>query len=233
MNAVLKQVVDESPGVRSFRLETTSGDLTYKPGQWLYVTLPALSYPDERGARRHFTISSSPTEQYLQFTTKLSESGFKKTLWEKKEGDELEVRGAFGSFFLDPSDTSPRVFLAGGIGITPFRSMIRYIEDTESTIPVTLIYSAKTPEELIFFKTLEESHRVKTVFTITEEAGDDGWSRERGRISPEMITAHVPDWKSQTFWVCGPPTMVAALTDMVSDMGLPAEQVRSEEFIGY
>ncbi|KKU38554.1 MAG: Oxidoreductase, 2Fe-2S and FAD/NAD(P) binding domain protein [Candidatus Amesbacteria bacterium GW2011_GWA1_46_35] len=122
MIARIIEIVDEAKDIKSFRLQPEQ-EMKYVPGQWFYVKL-------DENLKHHFTISSSPTENFLQFTTKYrEESDYKKALWQKRAGDSLEINGPFGSFVLDEKDTSPRLFIAGGIGITPFRSMIKYATD--------------------------------------------------------------------------------------------------------
>ena len=125
MKVIITDIVDEAKDIKSFRLQPV---IKYLPGQWMYVTIPQPSTLSPQ--KHHFTISSSPTEPFLQFTTKYrQESDYKKALWQKRAGDSLEINGPFGSFVLDEKDTSPRLFIAGGIGITPFRSMIKYATD--------------------------------------------------------------------------------------------------------
>lgn len=163
--------------------------------------------------KHHFTISSSPTENFLQFTTKYrEESDYKKVLWTKKVGDELEINGPFGSFVLDEKDTTPRLFIVGGIGITPFRSMIKYATDKKLTLPITLLYSVKNKDDAAF---------VDLPYTQIIE------SEKEGRLDEGKIKKYCPDWQDRSWWVCGPPAMVEAVM-----LFAPAGS-RSEEFTGY
>ena len=105
----------------------TDKKVTYFPGQFMYFTIPTLIYPDKRGNTRHFTLSSSPTEKYISNTTRIrKESGYKQTLAQLKKGDKIEVEGPSGTFIVDEEEKGPHVFIAGGIGISPFRSMLKY-----------------------------------------------------------------------------------------------------------
>src|SRR3989344_2458531 len=126
MKAIFVEVIKETAGISSFKLEPET-PIKYKPGQWVDVRL----MDNGRWTMKHnFSLSSSPTEDFLQFTTKYRrESEYKKALWSKRAGDAVEIRGPFGEFVLDTSDRRPRMFIAGGIGITPFRSMIKYMTD--------------------------------------------------------------------------------------------------------
>ena len=208
MTAKIIEIIDEAQDIRSFKLQAK---MEYLPGQWFYVKL-------DENLKHHFTISSSPTEDFLQFTTKFrEESDYKKALWQKKVGDELEINGPFGGFTLDKKDTTPRLFIAGGIGITPFRSMIKYVSDKQLTLPIKLLYSVKTKDEGAFIYDLRFMiHDLRIVETETE-----------GRLGEMKIKQLIPDWKDRSWWVCGPPAMVEAAM-MFAPTG-----ARSEEFTGY
>ena len=211
MTAKIIEIIDEAQDIRSFKLQAK---MEYLPGQWFYVKL-------DENLKHHFTISSSPTEDFLQFTTKFrEESDYKKALWQKKVGDELEINGPFGGFTLDEKDATPRLFIAGGIGITPFRSMIKYISDKQVTLPLALLYSVKNKNEGAFVKYLDEL-RIKNYELRTIE------TEKEGRLDKEKIEKHCPDWKERTWWICGPPAMVEAAM-MFAPTG-----ARSEEFTGY
>jgi glycine betaine catabolism B len=214
MKAIITNIIKETEDISSFRLKPDE-ELKYMPGQWMYVRLsPELKH--------HFTISSSPTEPFLQFTTKSTGSEYKKELWTKKTDDTVEINGSFGSFVLDESDTTPRLFIAGGIGITPFRSMMKYLLDKNSDLPHTLLYSVKSANEAAFKDLLLSSSNTRVIETELE-----------GRIDEEKIHKYCPDWKERTWWVCGPPSMVIAFVELAQKMGVAPEKIKSEEFTGY
>ena len=209
MIAKIIEIIDEAKDIKSFRLQPV---IKYLPGQWMYVTLSK-----NLTLKHHFTISSSPTESFLQFTTKYRwESDYKKALWQKRVGDELEITGSFGSFTLDENDTSARLFIAGGIGITPFRSMIKYVTDKQLTLPITLLYSVKNKAEAAFANELLVHSSLFIVETTTE-----------GRLNKEKIAKYCPDWQNRTWWVCGPPAMIETV------MAFAPLASKSEEFTGY
>ncbi len=139
MKLKLIDVRDEARSTKSFFWQAEKA-VSYIPGQYFYFTLPKLNYPDPRGATRHFTLSSSPTEGVtLRNTTRIrEESGFKKSLSELPVGSEIQGEGPNGTFILDEKEPGPHIFIAGGIGITPFRSMIKYASDKNLTIPIYL-----------------------------------------------------------------------------------------------
>lgn len=239
MKLKLVEKREEAKGTKSFFWESEK-PVNYIAGQYYYFTLPSLKYPDPRGATRHFTLSSSPTEgNLLRITTRLrQESGFKKTLDELEIGSTIEGEGPEGTFILDEKEPGPHVFLAGGIGITPFRSMIKYAADKNLNIPIHLIYSNSIPEEIAFRAELEGSAKdhpnIKVDMTITKpEESKEKWSGLTGRIDENLIPKLVTNLNDNIFWVCGPPAMVDAMEQTLGKLNLSAGKVRSEKFTGY
>lgn len=202
-------------------------------GQYVKVTVDH-KHPDERGTSRFFTIASSPTESYLMITTRIIQSSFKKTLIEQKIGSEVQMRGPHGAFVLDESDTSPRIFLAGGVGVTPFRSMIVYAENKNLSIPMTLLASFSTKDEFIFYDELNSlsGNLRKIIFTITKP-GDYDWNGETGRIDEEKIKKHALDIYNSQFFIAGPAPYVEAMEKLVNSLGVSKENIKIENFPGY
>ena len=231
MKLTLVKKQDEARGTKSFFWEPEK-PLNYLPGQFLYYTLPSLKYPDPRGATRHFTFSSSPTEgNLLRLTTRIRpESGYKKTLDELAIGSLVEGEGPNGTFILNDNDLGPHVFLAGGIGITPFRCMLKYVADKKLSTQIYLIYSDSTEEDMAFKKEFEEASKnhpnIKTEFVIT--------SRD-GRIDELKINKFIGNWKigNCTWWLCGPPPMVDAMQEILGKVGVTSNHLRAEKFTGY
>lgn len=232
----------EARGTKTFIFEKPPG-FEYKAGQYMYFTIPELKYPDARGNIRHFTLSSSPTEDFLSITVRMrEESGYKKTLDRLTPGSEIPARGPEGVFMLDDDETTvPQVMIAGGIGITPFRSMARYATDKALPVPIHIIYSNSIPEEIAFRKELDElaakNTNLKVTHTITKpEESTESWAGLVGRINDDLIRKLIPDTrhlKSGTFWLCGPPQMVSALEEVLEAMQIPQERIRIEKFTGY
>ena len=158
----------EAKGTKSFFWEPNKR-FEFMPGQFLYYTLPKLGFPDARGATRHFTISASPTETPpYRLTTRIrEESGFKKSLDALSIGSVLETEGPDGTFILDASDKGPHIFIAGGIGITPFRSMIKFILDKNLGYKMHLIYSNSHPEEIAFREEFDHYADLVPNFNLT------------------------------------------------------------------
>jgi len=213
-------------------------DFDFVPGQYIRMTLDILQ-PDERGNGRFFSISSSPlTAQFFTITTRILESVFKKTLSDLKPGSMTKFFGPVGRFTLNEDDTRPLVFLAGGIGITSFYSMLKYASEKNLSVPVALIVSFSTTEEIVFYDELQEiaaRHKnIKIIYTVTKsEASQEPWNGEAGRISVELIKKYAPEFLNSVFYISGPPAMVDAMLVMVKDMGVPDAQVKKEKFTGY
>jgi len=236
MRALVKETREVAQGTLLVVFDLQGEEVDFRPGQYFWVELPDRGHEDERGLRRHFSVVTSPTERgVLGVCTRLRDSAFKKTLAELKVGDEVEVEPPKGDYML-PEDTSPHyVFVAGGIGITVFRSMLRYIADTGEPYRVTLVYSnrdrASTPflDELIELeKTIPE---LRLVLTMTE---DDGWEGESRYVSPELLSDHLEgELGEHTYLVAGPPAMVEGVVGQLSAAGVPEEQVLPDRFSGY
>lgn len=240
MKLKLVEKREEAEGTKSFFFDPER-PIDHVAGQYYYITLPKLNYPDDRGATRHFTISSSPTEgPRIRITTRVrQESGFKRTLDELNIGDSVEGEGPNGTFVLDETDKASQVFLAGGIGITPFRSIIKYSLDKNLEIPLHLIYSNSTVEQITFRNDLEAWAQAKpdifkVYMTISKpEESKEKWPGIVGRIDAGLITKLTASLGKPTFWVCGPPPMVDAIEQTLSQIKIPSDKIRIEKFTGY
>lgn len=237
----------EAQGTKSFFFETEK-EFDFLPGQYFYLTLPKLNYKDPRGATRHFTISSSPTEgKVIRIATRIREqSGYKRTLDELKINDMIEGDGPEGTFVLDEKEKGPHTMLAGGIGITPFRSMVKYSLDKQSLLlrskklntSIYLIYSNPTPKLITFRKELEKWSKSSAYFslnmTITRpENSKEKWKGLTERIDEQILKSQITNLKSQTFWLCGSPVFVDAMEKILGNLNIGSGSVRSEKFSGY
>jgi ferredoxin-NADP reductase len=207
----------------------------YRPGSYFWVELPERGDQDEKGLRRHISLVTSPTETgIVGLATRLRDTAFKRTLAELEVGDEVAVEAPKGSFLL-PEDTSvDYVFIAGGIGITVFRSMLRYIADEGLPYRVTLVYSNRDRESAAFLDELEELERridsLRVVLTITEQ---EGWEGESRRIDADMLREHLGDLDAKQFLVAGPAPMAEGVSGSLLAAGVPEEQVSTDGFSGY
>ena len=207
----------------------------YRPGAYFWVELPDRGYQDEKGLRRHITIVTSPTEPgVVGLATRLRDTAFKQTLTELEPGDEVQVEEPKGSFLL-PEDTSqPYVFIAGGIGITVFRTMLRYVADTREPYDATLLYSNRDRESTAFFDELGELEAqipgLRVVLTMTD---DEAWEGEHRRIDESFLRDHVGDLSRPTFLVAGPPGMAEGVSELLGSLGVPEDRVKTDKFAGY
>jgi ferredoxin-NADP reductase len=222
--------------VAIFRFEKPDG-FEFKAGQWCFLHVPDAGYQDERGLRRPLSIASSPLEKDLLFATKLSSSAMKRTLAEMVPGAAALIEKPMGSFLLPAPVEPPLIFLAGGVGITPFRSMIRYAADAPTGHDITLFYSNRTPEETPFLDELlaipAANPRIRTEITMTRPAEGSKWSGLTGRLNPDMIRNNCPTWQTARYFIVGPPAMTEAMKQTLNEMSIAPERVTLELFAGY
>lgn len=238
MRVKLKEQRPETPDVMTFVFDLGGQSYSYTAGQFAFFELDALTTDDPRGKRRHFTLSSSPTEQgIVQFTTKFRGSGFKETLRTAALGLQVELEPPRGRFTLPGDAGQPIVFLGGGIGVTPFRSMLRLASDENLPHEITMLYSAPSPENIVFRREFDhlpqENPHVKIVLTVSDAPEESAWQGERGRINADKIEQYVNDIPKTIFYTCGPPPMVQAMEELLKSMNVPEEQIRIERFSGY
>lgn len=228
----IKELIEHSPDVRSFRFDLQK-DVAYKPGQYLVLTLDI----NGQQASKAFSLSSSPTEKgFIQFTKKLTDSVFSKTLAQLKVGDVCTVRYPLGTFTFEGE--YPKVgFLIGGIGITPVRSICKNATDRQLAASLALLYSGRTAEHLIFRREFDEmaclNRNLKVVYTLTQ-AGLPVEGCRVGTIDERMVMAEIPDFSQRVFYLCGPPGMVDAMrTLLTKKLALSLERIVTEDFVGY
>jgi len=236
MRARISEKREVAKGTLLVVFDLQGEEVDFRPGQYFWVELLESQHEDERGLRRHFSVVTSPTERgVLGVCTRVRDTAFKKTLAELKVGDEVEVEPPKGDYVL-PEDTTPHyVFVAGGIGITVFRSMLRYIADTAEPYRVTLVYSNRDRAGTAFLDELSELEQripgLRVVLTMTE---DEGWEGESRFVGPELLSDHLEgELTDHTYLVAGPPPMVEAVVGQLSEAGVPEEQVLPDRFSGY
>lgn len=211
-------------------------EVEFIPGQYFFVTLLDPPYDDERGPRRHFSVVTSPNDRgTLGFCTRLRDSAFKRSLVELPIGAEVEVEEPKGNFLLPEDTTQDYVFVAGGIGITVFRSMLRYIAEEDLPHRVTLIYSNRDRDSTPFLDELSQLEQARTNFQLVLTMTDDpSWSEETRRIGPELLRDHLADdLSSYTYLVAGPPEMVNAVVETLHNAHVAEERVSPDRFSGY
>jgi ferredoxin-NADP reductase len=207
----------------------------FRPGQYFWVELLDPPYTDERGPRRHISVVTSPTEgDVLGLATRIRDTAFKRSLAELEVGAEIEVEEPKGDFRL-PEDTSrDYVFIAGGIGITVFRSMLRYIADERLDYKVTLVYSNRDRASTAFLDELQElERRIPAFRLIATMTGDPEWEGETRRVDGDFLRSHLGDVAAFTYLLAGPPPMVEGVVEELKQAGVPEEQILPDQFSGY
>ncbi len=220
---IIKHVFDSLPPVNSL------------PGQFLEWTLPHQN-ADSRGIRRWFTVSSSPTETQVFLTTRFADksSTFKQALKSMEIGQQISASGLEGDFVLPTNELKPLLFIAGGIGITPFRSMIKYLLDKKESRDIVLLYASRRSEDLVFmdmFEDASEKINLKTIPVVSEP--DTNWKGKTGQVDAAFIKIEVPDLQSRTVYVSGPEPMVEVMEKTLLGLGVVKANIKQDFFPGY
>ncbi len=216
---------------------TPERQLVFAPGQYMEWTL-GHEDPDSRGNRRYFTLASAPTERDLKLGVKLYKhsSSFKKAMLTMDRGQEILASQLAGDFVLPVNTDQKIVFIAGGIGVTPFRSMIKYLLDNHQRRPITLFYANRTVDEILYrdvFDRAEKELGIKTIYTVTDPSSlPSNWVGKVGRISPEIIKKNVSAFRGYHFYISGPPTMVDSTKAMLRQMGVNNSHIKTDFFSG-
>lgn len=225
-------------GTLAFHLAKPAG-FEFKPGQAFEIILPGVDANASREDRGHaFSILSAPHEHELVFATRMRDSNYKRHLGSLAVGDELEIDGPFGSLTLHKNAARAAVLLAGGIGITPFMSMIRSAVQQQSSQPLALLYSNRRPEDAAFLAELKAHAQALPSFslyaTMTDMAhSTQPWDGATGKIDASFVKDAIAKLQSPIFYISGPPGLVQAMRQTLVDAGVDEDDVRSEEFYGY
>ncbi len=213
--------------------------LNFSPGQYLEWTLPSHT-TDDRGNRRYFTVASSPTEKEIRLGVKVSpqhSSTFKQALIKMQKGEVIYAAQLAGDFILPSDRTKKLVFIAGGIGVTPFRSMIKYLLDKNQRRDIVLFYSSATANGFAFQEIFEQATKkigLKVIYVLTDKnRAPKDWQGELGRLTPEIITKHISDYQQRTFYLSGPEAMVQGYKKLLLRMGVSRRNIVTDYFPGY
>jgi ferredoxin-NADP reductase/Na+-translocating ferredoxin:NAD+ oxidoreductase RnfD subunit len=211
--------------------------LAFLPGQYLEATL-AHQNPDSRGVRRYFTVASSPTEDTIHLGVRFYERGssFKRALRAMTNRTRLIGGPIAGDFVLPRDRTHKLVFIAGGVGVTPYRSMLKYLLDTGERRDIVVFFATRTAADIVYQDVLTEAQRrlgIKTIYTLTDTAAiPNNWPGGKGRISEQMIVEAAPDYCERTFYISGPPAMVNATERVLKNLGIGRSQIKRDDFPG-
>jgi len=230
------RIVKETPGVRTFRLASPDGNrlpFDYLAGQYLILTLQIAG----KKVIRTYTIASSPARPaFCELTIKREENGLASchlhdTL---REGDLLQVSAPAGRFTFDGSQAAGIVLIAGGVGITPLMSILRCLTDQNWKGDIYFLYCAKTPQDIIFRQELDDLQRrfpnLHLLVTLTRADGLE-WAGRKGRITGELLTQAIPNLAARPVFICGPASMMEPTMQLLRQLGVPGDQIKSEAFV--
>lgn len=225
-------------GTMEFRFAKPEG-FTFTAGQSIDLFLVDPQETDAEGNKRAYSLASAPGEQELSIATRMRDTAFKRVLKSLPMGAMVEVDGPFGSFFLHEKASRPAVFLAGGIGITPFRSMLLDSIDRKLLHRIQLFYSNRRPEDAAYLSELQALVSVQNpnfmfIPTMTNmEHSAQAWSEERGYVDATMLERYVSRDTQPIYYLAGPIGMVTAMRTQLTGLGVSADDIRFEEFSGY
>ncbi|MBK7974650.1 MAG: FAD-dependent oxidoreductase [Deltaproteobacteria bacterium] len=217
---------------------TKPAELTFKAGQYVSLGIPDPPYRDKKGPRRPLTLASAPNDDVLEFAWRTSDSAFKSILAAAPLGSTYEVVGPIGTFALHDDPTVPAVLVAGGIGITPFRSMLRDVAARGLTHPITLLYWNRNPEQAAYLDELAELDarlpNLKLMLTMTQpETSARGWDGLTERINLDLLRECVGDLQAPMYYVAGPHRIIVAVTEALTVAGVDLARLKKDEFTGY
>jgi ferredoxin-NADP reductase len=236
MQARIKEKMEVAKGTLMVTFDLLGEEVDFKPGQYFFVTLPDIGHQDEKGLRRHISVVTSANEKgTLGLATRMRDSAFKQTLRELPVGTNVEVEPPKGDFALPDETKRPLVFVAGGIGITVFRSMLLYIREEGLAHRVTLVYSNRDRESTAFLDELQELEQqipdFRLILTMTE---DPGWEGEKRMVDAQFFKDHLEgDLDGYTFLVAGPPAMTEGVEKALGEAGVQDANVIAESYSGY
>ncbi len=224
-------------GTMAFWFEKPSG-WSFKAGQYLDMTMLDPSETDSEGNVRSFSIASAPHEDTLMVATRMRDTAFKRALRTMPFGTAVKIEGPSGDLTLQNDSTRAAVFLAGGIGITPFRSIVHWAAKEKLPHHIFLFYSNRRPEDAPFLAELQslgrDNSNYRLIPSMTEmDKSCRPWNGETGFINQEMLGRYLKDAPSPIYYIAGPPAMVNGLHKMLSKAGMNDDDIRMEEFGGY
>jgi ferredoxin-NADP reductase len=232
-NSEVTDVIRRTHNVKSFRFKVNEG-VEFKAGQFFFVTIDI----NGEEQRKPFSFSSSPTEKgYVEFTKRITESEFSEALDGIEPGAKAKLQMPYGKFTLE--ENKKIAFLSGGIGITPIRSMFKYATDNKLPVDMVLLYGNNTEEDIVFKEDFDQmqgaNDNLRVIYTLTDsDVCPAPGTCKTGRIDACMIKEEIPDFDERVFYLCGPPGMVACLTETLKEeLKLTEGCVRTEQFVGY
>jgi ferredoxin-NADP reductase len=220
----------EAPNIETFWFQPEK-PIDFVAGQFIELTLPHKQV-DDRGQKRWFTVSSSPTDDNLSITTRFSDSGssFKQALRALQPGTVVDMDPPMGDFVLPQDPSVPLVFVAGGMGVTPYHSILKWLADTGEQRPIRFIYAVRIEDDIIFQNTFNAAH-VHATIVVSEPS--DAWGGERGHLSGEQIIKLTEPAENALVYISGPEPMIENLEKQLLELKIPKNQLVTDFFPGY
>lgn len=230
MKATFKHSQEESPTITTFWFEPEK-PVDFVAGQFIELHLPHIQV-DNRGTKRWFTVSSSPTDEMFSITTKFSDpsSSFKSALQTLEPGTVVDIDPPMGDFVLPQDPTTPLVFVAGGMGVTPYHSIFKWLHDTEEIRPIKFIYAVKTEDDIIFQDTFDAAD-IHATIVVTEPS--DAWGGERGHLTANHILKLTEPDDRTLIYLAGPEPMIEDLQKGLRTAKIPQSRIVTDFFPNY
>ncbi len=225
-------ISQNTPEIKTFTLEAPQGIIfKFLPGQHIDVSFHDNADSQFNGEWKGFSVSSSPMEEKHIDITVLNRGPFSQRMHELEMGAFLRVRGPNGNFTFSDDVRNNPVFIAGGAGIAPIMSMIRYVIDKKLSYQVTLIYSAGSIKDMLFYQELKkiqlENDNIKCIFTLTQSDETD-WKGSTDRINEEMVVSNIENFTDSIFYICGPYEMMLMVSYILQKRGVKKSQIKTE-----
>lgn len=222
------KIIDETPDSKTFRVEIPENvEIDYKPGQFFMVR-----FEDNEKLKRAYSVASSPTQKGLMDITMDLVGEFTTKLFNSKIGDYLFFKGPYGKFYFTEEMKNNLVLVGGGLGITPLRSIIRYCTDKKLTNKINLVYSVRSPANIVYREELErfkdENPNYDLTLTITRPDPEHNWQGKIGRIDEELLKANIEGMESSLYYLCGPLEFVKIIRVILENIGVKEEQIKTD-----
>ena len=232
LRLIKKETVAE--GTMAFHFANPEG-FEFRAGQFADFTLIDPPQTDEEGNIRGFSLLQAPFEPDVVIATRMRETAFKRVLKDLPMGAEVKFDGAYGDFTLHKTESTPAVFIIGGIGVTPVRSMIAQASHDKTSHKITLLHASHTAAQLPLRADFERLARDNPNFTyiMTVESAPNDWQGEHGRVNEEIMKKYVADLTKPIYYLSGPEGMVKGMRKLLIDLKINEDNIRTEEFSGY
>jgi len=242
MPSKILEIRKETHDTKAFKLEVPK-DFEFFPGQFIMLKVDMRAHPEfeVKGGKspiqsRAYSIASSPLQKgSIELLIKKKEGGFVSVYLNDfaKVGDEVEISGPYGKFYYREGMGKNVALLAAGCGLSALMSILRYIVGKNLDVNVTLLYSARTPDDIIFWeelKELDKRENVKIVITLTRTKPEHKWKGLTGRINAEMIKENIENPKDYVYYICGMPQFLDDISAALRSLGVPGEKIKMEKW---